>query len=138
MQERRDISRKNFGFTLPELLMGAMIFGFSLSVILYAFIGCISLNETSRNLTKATQHAQFVLEEMRNTAFANVSSNISSGTWNWDASEIAGQGLEALNAEVITVTSLGTTVLDITITVTWYDSQRRSRSLTLISSRANV
>ena len=138
MTNGESMEHKRKGFTLTELLMASIIFGFFLSVLLYAFLGCITLNETSRNLTKATQHAQFVLEDIRNAAFANISTNITNGTWNLDSSEITTQGLSPLKLENITVTSSGTTVLDVTVTVTWNDVQQRSRTLTLKTSIANV
>ena len=116
------------GFTLSELLVAAGIMAYALSVILTTFVSNYALNETSRNLTIAASHMNYVLEDIRNTTFSSVATNITNGDWNWDTSEIASEGLSPLNNESITVASSGSTLLTITVTASWRDLQQRSQS----------
>jgi prepilin-type N-terminal cleavage/methylation domain-containing protein len=127
----KKILKTDSGFTLPELLMSAAILAYCVSIALMCFINTTALNQESRNLTAATTHAEYVMETIKNTAFASIASNISSGTWTWNTSTITGNGLTALNSESITTTSAGANPLDISVTVTWNDMQGRSRSKVL-------
>ncbi len=122
---------KESGFTMPEMLLTAAILGYALSAVLAAYIGNMALNEASRNLSSAVSHAEFVLEDIRNTSFSSVAGNITSGNWNWNTSTVTTKGLTALNSEAIATTSSGTNPLDITVTVTWNDAHGRSRSRAL-------
>jgi prepilin-type N-terminal cleavage/methylation domain-containing protein len=121
----------NSGFTLPELLMTAAILAYCISIVLMCFINSTALNQESRNLTAATTHAEYVMESIKNTSFANIATNISGGTWTWNTSAVTSNGLTALNSESITTTSSGANPLDVSVTVTWNDMQGRSRSKVL-------
>ena len=123
--------RSKSGFTLVELLLAAAILAYALSAILASFINTVALNETSRNLSTATTHAEYVLEEIRNTTFASIATNINAGNWNWNTATISGNGLTALNNESIAVTVSGTTLLDVIVTVTWRDLKSRVRTQNL-------
>lgn len=57
------------GFTLLELMIGSAILIVALAGLLAAFIGCLRLNETAKNLTIAINGAQEKLEEIRNYNF---------------------------------------------------------------------
>ncbi len=113
---------------MVEMLMTAAILGYALSVVLAGYVNNVALDEASRNLSSAVSHAEFVLEDIRNTSFGSVASNITSGNWNWNTSTVTTKGLTALNNESIAATSSGTNPLDITVTVTWNDVHGRSRS----------
>lgn len=116
---------------MPEMLLTAAILGYALSVILAGYANNVALDEASRNLSSAVSHAEFVLEDIRNTSFGSVAGNITGGNWDWNTSTVTAKGLTALNSESITAISSGTNPLDITVTVTWNDLHGRSRSRVL-------
>lgn len=124
-------SKSSQGFTLPELLLTAAILGYALSIMLMLFINTTALNQASRNLTTATIHAEYIMENLKNTAFAQIATNINNGTWNWNTAAITSNGLTALNTENITTTYSGTNPLTVTVAVTWADNGGRSRSKSL-------
>ena len=122
------------GVTLAELLLAVAIMAFILIALLLVFINCIILNESNRNLTVATSHAQFVMEQIKDsslTDFTGLAGRINSGTWDWNTAAITAQGLAALPNEAIDTNVAGTTTLDISLTVTWLDRGTRPRTQTL-------
>jgi hypothetical protein len=128
----------SYGTSLAELLVSAAIMAFALSVIVLSSFRNVTLNESSRNLTIATSHADHVLEDIRNATFSNVCSSIYTDNWNWGvgyATTIASKGLSALNNESIHTTTTTSsvscataTILDITVQVNWNDVQQRAQS----------
>ncbi len=125
--------KKKQAFTLVELLMLALVTAYVLSVILTTFVNTTALNESSRNLTTATTHAELIMESIKDTAFATIASNITAGVWNWDTAAVTSNGLAALNSGSIAATSSGTNPLTITVTVSWKDVKGRSRSRALMT-----
>lgn len=108
------------GFTLAELLISTLILAFALTQVLVLFMNCVASNENSRNLSSAISHAEFVLEDIRNTTFSSVATGITNGTWNYaDAAAVTTAGLSALKGESIATQSSGTNPLDVTVTVGW-------------------
>lgn len=103
------------GLTLSELLLALMILAFTLTGLLALFINCIFLNESNRNLTIAISHAQFALEDLKNTTFASIASAT------WDSATISAKGLVPLNNEFISINVSGTTSLDIQVIANWKD-----------------
>lgn len=117
------------GLTLAELMIAAFITVFSVSAILLLFMNCIFMNTASRNTTIATSHAQYALEEIRNTPFASIP-----GTWNgatWDSTVVQSKGLSALDSEIINIGATSTDPIQVTVTVNWDDDGVRARSITL-------
>jgi type II secretory pathway pseudopilin PulG len=129
------IKKKRFlsltGFTLSELLLAAVILAFALSGLLTLFVNCMFLNESNRNLTIATGHAQYVMEEIKNTNFAALKTKIDNGDWDWDGQDIGSKGLTALSNESIDTNATGTDPLDVTVTVNWKDRGTRDRNTVL-------
>ena len=123
------MSKKSF--TLSELLLAVAILAISLGVILLALVQGFLLNEANRNLTRALTHAEYVLEDIKNTNFETIKTKIENGDWDWDSSEVAREGLTPLNNENIDTSVKGTTLLDIEVTVTWKDRGLRNRSVNL-------
>ncbi|HAH20340.1 MAG: hypothetical protein A2Y00_08620 [Omnitrophica WOR_2 bacterium GWF2_43_52] len=125
----------NKGFTLPELLLAFSVMALVLAGALSLFISCIFLNETNRNLSVATGHAQLVLEEIKNTNFVSMQSGaINPETnWDWDNAAISAKGLIVLNTESISTQAVwtGTDRLNVNVTVSWKDRGLRDRSTSL-------
>lgn len=119
------------GFTLAEVLLAAAILVFVLSGLLVLFINSAFLNEANRNLSVAASHAQFVMEDIKNTDFINIKTKIDNGDWDWNTQTIGARGLSALNNEAIDTNSAGTNLLDIVVTVAWQDRGSRNRSMAL-------
>jgi prepilin-type N-terminal cleavage/methylation domain-containing protein len=118
-------------FSLIELLVVAAIVSYSISAILATFTSSVALNEMSRNLTTATVHAEYILENIKDTTFANIPTDITNGVWNWNTASVTSNGLIALNSEAISVQYTGTNPLKVTVSVAWNDLRGRSRSQSL-------
>ena len=69
-------------FTLVEVLVSAAILGYALSAALISFNYHMALTQASRNVTTAVIHAEYVMEDIRNTTFSSIATNINSGNWN--------------------------------------------------------
>lgn len=118
------------GFTLAELLLGAAIMAFALVGLLALFISCMRFDEFNRNLSQATGHTQFVMEEIKNEAasgsLSDIRDKIDNGDWNWsvDGGQIADNGLSPVSEETIVTTydEDDTDPLDVTVSVTWRDN----------------
>ena len=115
------------GFTLSELLLAAAILAFALSGLLLLFVNCMLLNAANRNLTIATSHAEFALEEIETTTFAS----IASATWN--NATITSKGLTPLNNESIVITVTGTDLKNISVLASWLDRGQKNRSTELLT-----
>lgn len=101
--------------------MAAAILIFALSGLLVLFITCAFLNQTNRNLTTAITHAEYVMEEIKDTNFTNIQANINNGIWDWDSQGITDEGLTAITGESIDAAVSGTELLDVTVTVSWME-----------------
>ncbi len=124
------------GFTLAELLLAAAILAFVLAGFLALFINCIFLNESNRNLTTAVTHAEHILEEIKDTDFDDISTDINNGNWEWNEAQVTANGLSALNTESIDTSVNGTDLLDVVVMVHWKDRGLRDRFTTLVTSIA--
>jgi len=120
------------GFTLPELLLAAAILGFVLVSLLFLFTSCLFLNESSRDLTFAVSHAEYVMEDIKNTSFPLIPAK--AGTM--DATAITVVGLTPMTSESIVTAVSGTGILTVTVTVNWSQRGVRSRSAVLTTKIA--
>ena len=132
----------NKGLTLVEIMVGLMVLVIAIVSILTVMLKSMILNEGNRNLSRAINHAQFVLEEMRDFA---ESSDIDAlfnavnppfDSWDWGPTEIQSANLIALNNEAINsaatwVNPPANDLANIIANVTWQDSNGRARSTTL-------
>lgn len=60
------------GFSLIEILLAAAILTFALCAILAAFISCLMLSSTSKNVNIATNVALEIAEQIRSSPFTDV------------------------------------------------------------------
>ena len=115
----------NKGFTLIEILAAIAILAFTLTALLSIFSNNIFLNASNSNLSIATAHAQYALEDVKSTNFKSIASQA------WNSATISGKGLTPLTSESITINVTGTAVLNVTATVNWVDRGGRNRNFAL-------
>ena len=120
------------GLTLNELLLAVAIMAFVLCGLLILFVNCAFLNDSNRNLTQAVSHAQYVLEDIKNTYFYDIETKIDNGDWDWVEADVIAQGLNALSSEIIdTAHGINDDPLDVTVIVNWEDQRQRQRQTQL-------
>jgi len=122
------------GFTLAEVILAAAILVFALTGLLALFISCMLLNESSRNRATAIAQAQYVMEEIKNTNFDNIETNINAGNWNWDETEIENESLPVLKSELITTTVPASgDPAEVLVEVEWQDRLGGAQTISLTS-----
>ena len=111
------------GFTLIELFVAVGILVFVLCGLLVLFNNCVFLNRTNRNLTIAMSHAQYVMEDIKNTPSDQIAANIDAGVWNWNTDlQFTNNNLIRLtNEAIITTYVLASNPLQVSVVVTWDD-----------------
>jgi len=67
--------RSKKGFTLPEILLAAVIASFALCGILLTYITCLDTVKLSKNVSIATSAAQGLIEDIRSTPFPQIITN---------------------------------------------------------------
>ena len=114
------------GLTLSELLLAAAILAFVLCGFLVLFLNCSFLNESNRNLTLAVSHAQYIMEDIKNTYFSEIKTRIDGGDWDLATADIIAEGLTVLANESID-TSHGSddNPLEVVVTVQWQNRRQR-------------
>lgn len=116
--------RKKKGMSLVELLISVFVLSIGILGLMLFFTNAMLSTELAREITVATSHAEYTLEEMKTrSTLANITST------NW-VSWYTGQSLNTLNSEALTVTITNTSAdpLDITATITW---NKRGRTNTV-------
>lgn len=138
---KRSCSATKQGFTILELLLASIVIAIVLCVLLLEFITCSLLVESSRNLTQAVTHAQYVMEDIKQDAtinFATIADKIkdvpSPAEWDFaDETAVSNEGLTPLSNESIdtSVDDSVPSLLEITVTVNWQDRNNRNRTVSL-------
>ena len=62
------------GLTLVELMVAAVIFIVVIGGLFMSFVSCLLLNELNSNLIIAANDAQYILEEVKGLAYADIDS----------------------------------------------------------------
>lgn len=131
---RRTVIRNKQGFTLAELMIAAFILTFTLSGLLLLFTNCMLLNDASRNLSVATSHGEYVMEQISSTAFTGLETRITDGGTNgWD---LGSANLQAgpYNFATLPNETLSTSIfqsgnpLGVAVLVSWQDRGPKNRS----------
>lgn len=106
----------NQGFTLPELMVAAMVTVIAFLGILYTYARYLELDELSRNTAIALQTAQNKIEAIKNTQFNQIDATFNNQTFT--SSGINGRG-------VVTIDSTNPKLMLITVTFCWKQSNNR-------------
>lgn len=130
-------SKGRAGFTLMEVALAAAILALALVGLLGAFAANFRLIESGSNLTIAVNHAQCVMEEVRDM---NIPSFITAQDWtSWAQRDIThadgGGGCNTLIGENVQVSypaGAGVNPLEVLVTVTWTEKGQQ-RSVELVS-----
>ncbi|MDI6605875.1 MAG: prepilin-type N-terminal cleavage/methylation domain-containing protein [Candidatus Omnitrophota bacterium] len=122
------------GFTLPELLLAAVILVFVLTGLLALFINCTFLNEANRNLATAGSHAQYVMEDIRAAGFVGLEARVNdnNGTplgWDLNSAQIQSEyNLTPLTGETINTSVIQSgNPVGVSVRISWNDSTGRPR-----------
>ena len=110
--------KREAAFTLIELMIGASILAFVLTALLLAITNYSRFSKMARDITVACDHAEYVLEEIKNSPI----SNITATNWRQWARDQNLTGLDfGANLETINVTTSGTNPLLVNLRVSWDD-----------------
>ncbi|MFC1632217.1 hypothetical protein ACFL1I_01050 [Candidatus Omnitrophota bacterium] len=128
------------GFTLMELMFGAVVLTITLGGMIAVFTGNFVLVDSGRNLTVAVNHAQCVIEEIRDR---NIPGFVVIEDWTaWAQADIqvGGGGCNSLPNEVVQVTypsGTGAVPLELVVTVSWTEKSRAKNTqlVTLLAER---
>lgn len=112
---------KRKGFTLLELMITSAILLISIAGLLTVYVNALILDETSRETIIAANDAQYVLEQIKSVAFANIGSYASPTLTNLTNESIPNP----------TVTTISTRVKQVVVTVSWTGKRNRPRSFSL-------
>lgn len=110
------------GLTLVEVLITVFVLAIGILSSLLFFTNAMISTEYARDLTVATTHVEYVLEEIQTrSTLANIN-----GT-NW-ASWFTTQGLNTLPSETVAVTyaNAASDPLEVTATITWTKKNKTS------------
>lgn len=135
----RKIKLSDRSFTLAELLLACAILAFVLTGLLSLFINCSILNETNRNLSIATSHAQYIMEEIKAAGFTGLEAKIESnnGTpagWDLNTAQIgsAPYNLMPLDTEAINTSVFQSgDPLGVSVRVNYRDRGQKDRQIEL-------
>jgi Tfp pilus assembly protein PilV len=110
------------GFTLSELVLASAILAVAICGLLAAYVNSILMNESSSNLAKAANDAQYVLEQVKGLSYAGISTYVPPTFTN-------------LTNEAITLAPApyesSSGIKQVTVNVNWIERQRnRTFSLT--------
>ena len=134
--------RRHKGITLVELLLAAAMLSLVCSMLFLLFVNCILLNEFNRNRTIAATHAQYILEDIKDSDFIGLEAAINAGNWDLntaaieaqfdpgDASDFIPLENEAIDTAVTDI-GVAASLLDITVTVTWDSRGGEARTISL-------
>ena len=104
------LKKRENGFTLPELLIAAVVFVLTFVGILLSYLRCMELNEMSKHSLTAVAAVKTKMEEIKNTDFNDIFADYDDQTFT--ANGINGKG-------VIYIDDSNSDLLKITIPFCW-------------------
>jgi len=116
------------GFTLPEMLLAALIASFALCGILLTYVTCMDSMRVSKTASIATSAAQGLLEEIRSFPFPQIVTN-------YDGFSFTVNGIPS-SIGVVSVDDTNPEFLLVTINVTWQQNGRNT-TVELVTQVAN-
>lgn len=108
--------QSNQGFTLPELMVAAMIMVLAFMGILYTYARYLELDELSRNTSLALQASQDKIEAIKNTAYDQIVATYNNQTFTYTG--INGRGS-------IRIVDTNPKLMLVTVTFCWRQSNGR-------------
>ena len=117
------LCRSSKGMTLPEVLLAAFILTTAIAGTLMFFSQAMVAAELSRDLTLATSHAEYILEEMQE---ADTLGEIVTKDWN---QFVLDKGLSTLSGEsiVVKLTNEFSNPVDVQVVVNWTRGGRSNK-----------
>jgi prepilin-type N-terminal cleavage/methylation domain-containing protein len=100
-------------FTLIELVVASSILLIVVTGLLLSFVSCMLLNESNNNLVTAINDAQNVLEQLKEISYDSISS--------YTPVQVNNLPNESISLE----RSLGSSLGEVTIEVSWTERQRQ-------------
>ncbi len=111
-QKNLGIRQTRRGFTLPELLIAAVVFVLTFVGILLSYLRCMELNELSRNSSLAVAAVKSRMEDIKNTDFVNISST-------YDKIAFSANGINGKGVSYVEDVATDPKLLKVTISFCW-------------------
>ena len=122
------------GFTLFEILIASMIIVVAIIGIVGTLANLLALSEINRAKTVAVTHGRYIMETIKDEAFAGLETAINNGDYDYTSNELAANPFNLtilLNETVDTQVVSSGNPLRISVSVNWLDRTNNVRSLTL-------
>jgi len=113
------------GFTLSELMIAVLILVIAIAALLATYVTCLFMNEANNNLVTAVNDVQYVLEEIKSLAYANIEGYV--------PVQAQVTHLRPEQNEVIQVshTHPRANIIEVTVTATWQERNGRQSNFSL-------
>ncbi len=107
--------------SIIEVFLAVLVFMVGVGAVVISFMGSQALIEKSKELTIVSSHAQYILEEIKESAISGEDfiEGIRNGNWSWGCATIVARGLECLTGENITTSVEDENEGIINVTVKW-------------------
>lgn len=89
------------------------------------------LNASNRNLLIATNHADYLLKNLKQFPLDAVVSEVKQGAWNWGPNDLVARGIIPLAGESIETRVNGTNPIRVIVITRWNESNRKTGSVVL-------
>ena len=129
------LAKKRQGFSLMEVVVSMAVFVIALMTLMAFYTTTAQLNESSRNLARATNDLRMVVEGVRDLSSAGLATVTATNWTNW----ATGEGLTSLRDEVVNVTfvDINADPLQVNVQISWTERGRARTAAvdTLVTQR---